>query len=121
MRLISNPQTTFCFQHTKTSGKEQWNKIAEILDVNPEIAVMAWHDLNTHTNGVSKKDTGAKGMTASQILRFAIVKVREELSYRRLHDRVDDSITLRGKIQGQTTDFSLFGVFRASSSAELAR
>jgi len=95
MRLISNPQTTFCFQHTKTSGKEQWNKIAEILDANLEISARVWKDFSTKKNGVPKKDTGAKGMTASQILRFAIVKMREGLSYRRLHDRVDDSIALR--------------------------
>lgn len=95
MRLISNPQTTFCFQHTTTSGTEQWEKIAEILDVNPDIAVMVWNDLSTKQDGTPKKDTGAKGMTAEQVLRFAIVKMREELSYRGLHDRIDDSITLR--------------------------
>ena len=95
MRLISNPQTTFCFQHTKTSGQEQWRKIADILDANPEIAVLVWQDLNITKNGLPKNDTGAKGMTASQVLRFAVVKMREGLSYRGLHDRVDDSIALR--------------------------
>ncbi|MEA3365353.1 MAG: transposase [Candidatus Hydrogenedentes bacterium] len=34
-------------------------------------------------------------MTADQVLRFAIVKFCEELSYRKLADRVDDSIVLR--------------------------
>lgn len=95
MRLFSNPQTSFCFQHTKSSGKEQWDKIAGILEDNPDISVMVWNDLSVKKDGALKKNTGAKGMTASQILRFAIVKMREGLSYRRLHDRVDDSITLR--------------------------
>lgn len=95
MRLISNPQTSLCFQHTKTSGKEQWNKIAEILEANPDIAAMVWRDLSIKKDGTPKKDTGAKGMTASQILRFGIAKMREGLSYRQLHDRVDDSIALR--------------------------
>jgi len=95
MRLITNPQTTFCFQHTTSSGKEQWRKIAEIMDANPQIAAMVWNDLNTKSDGCPKKDTGAKGMSAEQVLRFAIVKMREGLSYRGLHDRVDDSITLR--------------------------
>lgn len=95
MRLISNKQTTFCFNHTKTSGRKQWKKIAEILNANPDISVMVWNDLNTKKDGSPKKNTGAKGMTADQILRFAIVKMREELTYRALHDRVDDSICLR--------------------------
>jgi IS5 family transposase len=95
MRLISNPQTTFCFQHTSTSGKAQWDKIAQILDANPEISAMVWSDLTAQKDGKPKKNTGAKGMSADQVLRFAIVKMREELSYRKLHDRVDDSITLR--------------------------
>ncbi len=94
MRIISNPQTSFCFQHTKSSGKEQGDKIAGILEDNPEISVMVWNDLSVKEDGTPKKNTGAKGMTASQILRFAIVKMREGLSYRRLYDRVDDSITL---------------------------
>jgi len=110
MRLISNPQTTFCFHHTTTSGKEQWNKMAEILDANPAIAIMVWSDLSTKRDGTPKKNTGANGMTADQVLRFAIVKMREGLSYRALHDRVDDSITLRefcqapfGQVPSSTT------------------
>ena len=34
-------------------------------------------------------------MTADQVLRFAIVKMHEELTYRAQHDRFDDSICLR--------------------------
>jgi IS5 family transposase len=34
-------------------------------------------------------------MTGEQVLRFALVKTRLELSYRALADRVDDSIVLR--------------------------
>ena len=95
MRLIVNPQTTFHFQHTTSSGKEQWNKIAEIMDANPQIPTMVWNDLSTNRDGSPKKNTGAKGMSGEQVLRFAIVKMRQGLSYRNLHDRVDDSIALR--------------------------
>lgn len=95
MRLIRNPQATFTFEHTRSSAKEQWQKIGEVLDANPEILDLVWRDLARTKDGTSKKSAGAKGMTAEQVLRVAIVKMRLELSYRALADRVDDSIGLR--------------------------
>jgi len=95
MRLIHNPQTTFVFQHTSTTAKAQWQKINDILDANPRIAQWVWQDLSQTNNGKAKRPGGAKGMTAEQVLRFALVKMRLELSYRALADRVDDSIVLR--------------------------
>ena len=69
--------------------------ITDILDANPEIAAFLWDDLTTANDGGRKKNTGACGMSAEQVLRFAIVQSYESLSYRRLYDRVDDSIALR--------------------------
>lgn len=110
MRAIRNPQTAFSFQHTCSSAKKQWEKIDDILDANPQIAYLVWQDLNRTEDGKVKRSTGAKGMTAEQVLRVAIVKMREELSYRALFDRLDDSIALRefcrmpfGKIPAFTT------------------
>ena len=93
--MIRNPQTTFAFQHTRSSAREQWQKIDDILEACSPLADLVWKDLNRTKEGTVKKSTGAKGMTAEQVLRFAIVKMREELSYRALADRVDDSIVLR--------------------------
>ena len=95
MRLIRNPQTAFAFQHTRSSAKEQWQKIDAILNANPQLADLVWHDLSRTKEGKAKNSTGAKGMTAEQVLRVAIVKMRLELSCRALADRVDDSIVLR--------------------------
>ena len=95
MRLIRDPQTTFSFQHTRTSGREQWQNIDAILQANPAIAELAGQDLDRTADGGAKHASGAKGMTAEQVVRFAIVKARLELSYRELGDRVDDSILLR--------------------------
>ena len=95
MRVIRNPQTTFTFQHTRTSAKKQWQKIDAILNADPQIAEWVWQDLQRMKNGKAKRSMGAKGMTAEEVLRFAIVKMRLELSYRTLADRVDDSIVLR--------------------------
>ncbi len=83
------------FHSTRIKHREQWEKMGEILDENPEIAQAAHEDLCRRADGLPKKDTGAKGMTADQILRFAVVKICEELSYRKLADRVEDSIVLR--------------------------
>ena len=95
MRLIRNSQTTFTFQHTRSSAQAQWQKTDDILNANPQIADLVWHDLGRSNNGTAKKSTGAKGMTAEQVLRLAIVKTRLGLSCRALVDRVDDSIVLR--------------------------
>lgn len=95
MRMIRDPQTTFAFEHTRTSAKKQWQKIDDILDANPRIAEWVGADLRRGKNGKAKSASGAKGMTAEQVLRFAIVKGRLELSYRALADRVEDSIALR--------------------------
>ena len=95
MRMIRNPQTAFSFEHTRSSSKEQWQKISDILDANPKSIDLVWRDLGRTKDGTPKKSTGAKGMTAEQVLRVAIVKMRLELSYRALADRIDDSIGLR--------------------------
>jgi len=72
-----------------------WQKISDILDADPRIAQRVWLDLHRTKNGKPRTATGAKGLTAEQVLRFALVKMRLELSYRALADRVDDSIVLR--------------------------
>lgn len=95
MRIISDRQKTLSFTSVRPSAKRQWETISDILDANPEVAELVWRDLTTDKNGKPKKNTGASGMTADQVLRFAIVQKREGLSYRRLYDRVDDSIVVR--------------------------
>ncbi len=95
MRRISDPQKTFRFQSTRISAQEQWDKTSDILDENPEILRAVHEDFRRGADGKPKKNVGANGMTADQVLRFAIVKFSLELSYRKLADRVDDSIVLR--------------------------
>lgn len=95
MRIISDRQKTLSFTSVRIGAKRQWEMVSEILDANPEVAELVWRDLTTDKDGRCKKDTGSPGMTADQVLRFAIVQKREGLSYRRLYDRVDDSIVLR--------------------------
>ena len=114
MRLIRNPQTTFVFQHTRSSAKKQWQKIDEILNANPQFTDLVWHDLSQKNDGTPKKTTGAKGMTAEQVLRFAIVKMRLELRCRDLVDRVDDSIALREFCRMPHQNIPAFNTVQAS-------
>lgn len=70
--------------------------ISSVLESHPSISQRVWDDLRSDGKGGQKKETGAKGMTAEQVVRFALVKIKERLSYRGLQARVADSISLRG-------------------------
>lgn len=62
--------------------------ISQILDRNPVIYEMSLQDL---TLKVNKKESGAKGMTAEQVVRAAIIKQMEGYSYEELAFHLIDS------------------------------
>lgn len=95
MRAVHDPQTRFHYHVITPATQKQWKIVSQILDAHTSFAQGVWDDLCRGKNGVPKKSVGAKGMTADQVLRFAIVKMTEELSWRALAERVDDSIVLR--------------------------
>ncbi len=64
-------------------------KISEILDSNSSIYDLVLQDLG----GPSGNEVGARGMTAEQVLRAAIIKQMEGYSYRKLSFHVVDSRT----------------------------
>ena len=66
----------------------EYEGISRILDANPIISEMVLQDLS---GGVSKRQTGAEGMTADQVLRAAIVKQIEGFSYDGLAFHIIDS------------------------------
>jgi IS5 family transposase len=96
MRILSERQRSLPFYQSLPSFTQEWDMIASILEANREIEQRVWEDLTANAKGGRKKSTGAEGMPAEQVLRFAIVKMKERLSYRRLQARVADSICLRG-------------------------
>ncbi len=61
-------------------------KISEILDNNSSI-----YDLVLQNLGMAGKGTGARGMTAEQVLRAAIIKQVEGFCYRELAFHLMDS------------------------------
>jgi IS5 family transposase len=96
MRILSQRQRSLSFYQSLPSFTQEWDMIASILEANPEIEQRVWEDLTSDGKGGRKKPTGAQGMPAEQVVRFALVKMKERLSYRRLQARVADSICLRG-------------------------
>ena len=108
MRKIADRQFTLSFQPTNSKEHHQWRKISEILDANPEIAALVWRDLTTTKDRSPVNCTGADGLTGDQVLRFAIVKMCEGLSYRKLEARVDDSIALRAFCRVEFTKVPVF-------------
>lgn len=75
--------------HPKTN---EYKQISRILDRNPIIYDLALKDL---TKGVKKAGAGAKGMTAEQVVRAAIIKHAEGFSYEDLAFHLVDSVTFR--------------------------
>lgn len=57
---------------------KELNRISQILDSISTITDMVLQDL---THGVKNRNRSAEGMTAEQVLRAAIIKQSEDLSY----------------------------------------
>jgi transposase, IS5 family len=128
MRVISDPQRCLSFYAFDVKSKVIWNKIDEILCACPSVLILVLRDLTTHANGTPKKNTGAPGMSADLVLRLAIIKMRLQLSYRGLYDRVDDSIVLRefcgipfGALPSFTSIQSNLKQLRSKTMAEVNR
>jgi len=95
MRILSDRQRSLVFYQSSPSVAQEWEMIASILEADPSIYARVWEDLTGHQCVARTKAAGARGLTAEQVVRFAIVKVKERLSYRRLAARVADSIAVR--------------------------
>jgi len=95
MRKKADRQLALPFQRVDSRSSREWAKISDILDANPKIAELVWRDLTTRKDGSRVNNTGAPGMRGDQVLRFAIVMFKKNLSYRELRERVEDSISIR--------------------------
>jgi len=95
MRLVSQRQRSLSFYQSLPSFTQEWEMISLVLEANRSVYQQVWEDLTQKAKRPAKKPTGARGMTAEQVVRFAVVKMKEQLSYRGLQSRVADSICLR--------------------------
>ena len=66
--------------------------ISRILDDNPEILDLVLQDLSDKTD----PQKGSPGLSAEQVLRCAVLKTWQQLSYQKLAFHLADSISLRG-------------------------
>jgi IS5 family transposase len=112
MRILSQRQRALSFYQSLPSFTQEWDMIASILEANPEIEQRVWEDLTSDGKGGRKKPTGAQGMPAEQVVRFAVVKMKERLSYRGLQARVADSICLRGFCLVGSEEVPVFGTLQ---------
>jgi IS5 family transposase len=71
---------------------EDLTAIKRILDANPTILDYVLQDLNGDR---ARQETGARGMTAEQVLRAALIKKMFEFSYEELAFHIADSVSLR--------------------------
>ena len=68
---------------------EEFEIIDQILDANPNIYSLALQDLTVHV----RRHQGAKGMSAEQVVRAALIKRIEQCSYKDLSFHIADSRT----------------------------
>lgn len=90
MRKIRKKQLPLPESSTGHPKVQELEKISVILDDNDSILELVAQDL-----GIAEQPTGANGMTAEQVLRAAIVKQTEGLSYHDLDYHLSDSRAFR--------------------------
>jgi IS5 family transposase len=106
MRQYRKNQPSFPLHQTEHRHGKELEEISRILDENPTLAEVVLQESETDPG------RGAPGMTGEQILRCAIVKQMEGLSYDRLAFALEDSLSLR--------DFCGFSFQKAPKRSTLA-
>ena len=69
MRLVSQRQRSLSFYQSLPSFTQQWDILSSILEANSSIYGLVWEDLTQNATGTAKRSTGARGMTAEQVVR----------------------------------------------------
>jgi len=92
MRKKNHKQIPFMSPDVDHQKAVELGGISKILDENPIISEMVLQELTRH---VTHSDAGAEGMSAEQVVRAAIIKQTEGLSYEELCFHLMDSRTYR--------------------------
>ena len=96
MRLVKNLQRSLFCQWSDHKFSKELQEISKILDENQEIIKWVHQDI---VKGTKKTDVGARGMSAEQVLRAAIIKQQNEFSYEFLELQCVDSDMTRSFIR----------------------
>jgi len=75
--------------------------VSEILDANPEVLELVYRELA----GTARVDHGREGMSAEQVLRAALVKQSQNLTYEELAFHLGDSQTFRAFVRLEVNQF----------------
>ena len=106
MRQVRENQPSFPLHQCEHRHGKELEQVSRILDENPTLSEVVVQDLE------SDSGRGAPGMSGEQILRCAVIKKLEGLSYDRLAFALEDSLTLR--------DFCRFSFQKAPKRSTLA-
>ena len=93
MRKKSKKQMPLMPAATDHPQAVELENISRILDANPTICDLAMQDLSEVSKRVNR--SGARGMTADQVVRAAIVKQMLNFTYKELAFHIVDSNSLR--------------------------
>lgn len=91
MRRKRNPQMTLFDTPSRTSVARELEQISKILDANPTLIEIIYHDLTR----AARHDTGREGMNAEQVLRCCVLKQYCQLTYEELAFHLEDSTVFR--------------------------
>jgi transposase, IS5 family len=92
MRSAYNRQKSLFCQQAEHEYYTEWRRIEAILEAHPEFIGWVQTDL---TEGLKHPGRGARGMTAEQVLRAAILKQANCWTYRELEVQLADSMMTR--------------------------
>ena len=120
MRMKRNTQDEFDFQPSTLKITveyfDRYEKIARILDENPQIVELVHRDLNKLLKNANRRGPGPKcQITSETVLRMLICQVVEGESLRGTVIRIDDSNYLRRFVRifnGGMIDFSTFCILK---------
>ncbi len=91
MKQISDPQMVLQFYQSASKESKKFQIMSDFLDKDRTIYEKIKKDFKTEKGS----SAGAKGITIEQIVKIAIIKQIAQLSYRKLHDALNDNLCYR--------------------------
>jgi IS5 family transposase len=101
MRRKYHPQRSLFHVVARSEIGRELDEVSKILDANPEILEAVLQDLV----GSARADHGRQGLTAEQVLRSALLKQSQKLTYEELEFHLGDSQAFRAFARLQVNQF----------------
>jgi IS5 family transposase len=101
MRRKFHPQRSLFHVMPRSQIGRELDEVSKILDANPDILEVVFRDLI----GSSRTDHGRQGMSAEQVLRSALLKQSQNLTYEELEFHLGDSQAFRAFARLEVNQF----------------